>query len=344
MAAHALPDRALGRPNLEVIGMRVQKKEPIILKKLTRPEPRSVPGEKTVKRQISELELNCDETLHKPRRVTEPPPSKTYANEPDDLRLDAERNFRLEIFRKPLANYIETTQRLDGIRRGITIKLRKTLIEEHLRCCDNMHMSTGARFLSVVYLERCLSLRQCSKTQGNLFSLACISIASKYHESFQENYDQSKILRTTANGCGISMDEVMNEERRALRILEYDLFQPTAIFFMNYYLEKINMSDEDEIVFEMAKYLAELFQLEYYYLNHLYSVVALVCLYVAANHFQNIKLCRRLRVLKDQGVKSDFDKCLRDIANCFITNRNRHVSKKYAHHGKARIDFQLAAD
>ena len=352
MAAQTLPEVApFRRRNVDAVGMRLLQRDPVVVKRLPRPDPAKA-VDKKLKRQLSALELTCNETLvDKPRRVTEAP-SGTHANEAEDLRLDAERHFRLEIFRKPLANYIETTQRLD-LRRGITVKARKMLIEEHLRCCDRMNMSTGARFLSVVYLERCLSLRQCNKTQGNLFSLACISVASKYHESFQENYDQFEILKATATGCGYSMKTVMNEERRTLRILEYDLFQPTTIFFLHHYLEKINVSIEEETenVYEMAKYLSELFMLEYYSLNHLYSIVALVCLLVAAHHFQNLKLCKELRVLKNshEGGQVDFDKCFQDVAHCFATNNNNYVSKKYAQPrfkklSTERIDFVKIAD
>jgi cyclin B len=116
-----------------------------------------------------------------------------------------------------------------------------------------------------------------------LVGVSALFIASKYEEIYPPELKDFVYVTDKA----YTKKEILKMERTILTELSFDITYPTALRFLEIFIEISNcLFDEDAYFF--ARYLLELFLVEYKSINYLPSLIAASCL------FLTFKICRSL--------------------------------------------------
>tara|TARA_B110000977_G_scaffold1164_1_gene1674 strand:- start:8891 stop:9658 length:768 start_codon:yes stop_codon:yes gene_type:complete len=168
----------------------------------------------------------------------------------------------------PDPHYASTTQKdVNSVMRGILVDWLVEVAEEYKLSADTL-------YLSVTYIDRCLSVQPIARTKLQLLGVTCMLIASKYEEIYAPQVDEFCYITDNT----YSRDDVLQMERTVLDALEFELTQPTIKTFLRRTLRAAETDSKTEF---LANYLCELSMLEYGMLDFAPSVVAAASVSVA---------------------------------------------------------------
>ncbi|KAK4491860.1 hypothetical protein RD792_002639, partial [Penstemon davidsonii] len=166
-----------------------------------------------------------------------------------------------------LKNYMEIQGNITPQMRGILINW---LIEVHLK----FDLMEETLFLTVILLDRYLSLESIQKTEMQLVGLTALLLASKYEDFWHPRV--TDLVSISAEPY--NRDQMLQMEKKILKKLKFRLNEPTPYVFM---LRFLKAAQSDIKVEHLAFYLIELCLVQYEALNYKPSMLCASAVYVA---------------------------------------------------------------
>lgn len=233
-------------------------------------------------------------------------------------------------------NFISTTSKEDYITlkekelkykiNGDYIKNRKNLnkenLEEMIKWMSEIYVTgyleSETLMLSVNILNRILDLRDIDKSKLFLLGIGCLLIASKFEDIDENALTIDQLLIYSSNTYTI--DEIKTVERIILKEIDFTLYIPTSLTFLDFYLEGFS----DAKFYYLSKYICELSVSHYSMVKFLPSHIAIssICL---ARKMLNLSplICSEIKEYMKMEINNIFD-----ILSCII-ELNKIVIKKY---------------
>ncbi|RDX60205.1 putative cyclin-A3-1, partial [Mucuna pruriens] len=179
----------------------------------------------------------------------------------------------METKRRPMVDYIEKVQKV------VTANMRAILVDWLVDVAEEYKLLSETLHLSVLYIDRFLSVNHVNKLRLQLLGVSSMLVASKYEEINPPRVD--KFCSITDNTY--KKAEVVKMEAEILKSLNFELGNPTAITFLRRFLGVASEKQKTpnlKVEF-LACYLAELSLLDYDCVRFLPSVVAASVVFLA---------------------------------------------------------------
>ncbi|XP_075264157.1 uncharacterized protein LOC142356062 [Convolutriloba macropyga] len=156
---------------------------------------------------------------------------------------------------------------MEQVQRDINATMRGVLVDWMMEVAQEHQMVPETMYLSVMYLDRVLSVVPVPQRQLQLYGLTCVMLASKYEELFPAPIDEYVYLADNA----YTKEELKRCERDVLQALKYQLTVPTTRPFLKRCLQAAQGNSKLEF---LACYICELSLLDYGLLQFLPSQIA----------------------------------------------------------------------
>ncbi|KZV32909.1 hypothetical protein F511_01420 [Dorcoceras hygrometricum] len=166
-----------------------------------------------------------------------------------------------------MKNYMEIQKEITPQMRGILINW---LIEVHMK----FDLMEETLFLTVLLLDRYLSLEIIKKNEMQLVGLTALLLASKYEDFWHPRV--TDLISISAETY--TRDQVLKMEKEMLRKLKFRLNEPTLYVFM---LRFIRAAQADTKLKNLAFYLIEICLVEYEALSYKPSMLCASAIYLA---------------------------------------------------------------
>ncbi|XP_073308385.1 putative cyclin-B3-1 isoform X3 [Primulina huaijiensis] len=166
-----------------------------------------------------------------------------------------------------MKNYMEIQKEITPQMRGILINW---IIEVHTK----FDLMEETLFLTVLLLDRFLSLEIIKKNEMQLVGLTALLLASKYEDFWHPRV--ADLISISAETY--TRDQMLKMEKEMLRRLKFRLNEPTLYVFM---LRFIRAAQADTKLKHLAFYLIEICLVEYEALNYKPSMLCASAIYLA---------------------------------------------------------------
>jgi cyclin A len=232
-----------------------------------------------------------------------------------------------ERLRRPGTTYMESVQT------DINPAMRSILVDWLVEVGLEYRLSSDTLFMSVAFIDRFLSLRDVKRQQLQLVGITSMLVASKYEEIYAPQIDEFCFITDNT----YNREEVLNMEKDLLRLLEFDLTQPTTKTFLRRYIKAASAEISLDVVFEfLVSYLAELTLMDYSLLKYLPSQIAASCILLGLFLLGKPRWSGTLSHYSS-FVPKDLKQCTQTIHKLFLSaktsalpaSREKYASPKY---------------
>jgi len=205
----------------------------------------------------------------------------------------------LEHKKKINPNYMEEQK---DINEKMRIILIDWLIEVHLK----FKLLPETLFLTINFIDRYLQRNQTTRDKLQLIAVSSLLIACKYEEIYPPEI--SSFVYITDNAY--KKEDILSYELKILSTLDYDVTYPTQYRFLEIFLVKIGLTNDDIFLFKM-QYLLELSLSKLCFYKYSFLELVISCsLFLSENDIN-----------MTQNVLISFDLCnnfkkLENIKNC----------------------------
>ena len=222
----------------------------------------------------------------------------------------------------------------------INEKMRTVLIDWMCAVSEKFNLLHETLFLAANIVDRFLELEKVTKSKLQLVGVAALVIASKYEEIYPP--EVKDFIHVTERA--VTKEEVLKMEGLILRKIRFELSGPSILRFIERF-EKITSTSEQ--VHSLALYFAELQLLDYNMLNHLPSLIAAACVYLANKVVRSVTptwpdYAKTQSGHTDEEVKTCAKELLESIKvqekAATQATKKRFSSRKYLEASKTRID------
>lgn len=165
--------------------------------------------------------------------------------------------------------YLIDNEYLKKVQNEIKDTSRGFLVEWIIDVHRKFRLIPETLYVTVSIIDRYLSLLSIKKSQLHILGVAAILVATKYEEIYPP--DLKDLLSISENK--FSKEEVLQMEFSILTTLEFNLFVPSALRFLERYRKLSNTASDDQIFF-FAQYLCEISLLDAFLLKHRPSEIA----------------------------------------------------------------------
>lgn len=237
-------------------------------------------------------------------------------------------NLRLsERLRRPCTSYMESVQT------DINPAMRSILVDWLVEVGIEYRLSSDTLFMSVAFIDRFLSLRDVKRSKLQLVGITSMLVASKYEEIYAPQIEEFCFITDNT----YTREEVLNMEKDLLRLLEFDLTQPTTKTFLRRYIKAASAEIPLDVVFEfLVSYLAELSLMDYNLMQYLPSHIAASCILLGLFLLQKPRWSGTLYHYSSY-VPKDLKHCVESIHQLFLraktsqlpASREKYGSTKY---------------
>lgn len=177
-----------------------------------------------------------------------------------------------ELKRRPTATYMESVQS------DINPMMRSILLDWLVEVGQEYRLTSDTLFLSAAYIDRFLSLVDVKRNRLQLVGVTAMLVASKYEEIYAPQVEEFCYITDNT----YTREQVLDMEREVLRVLDFDLTQPTIKTFLRRYIKAASGEIPLDVSFEyLCSYLAELTLMDYGMLHYLPSTIAASCVTTA---------------------------------------------------------------
>ncbi|MCL7049672.1 hypothetical protein MKW94_003363 [Papaver nudicaule] len=172
--------------------------------------------------------------------------------------------------RRPMYDYIERIQE------DITVEMRGILVDRLVKLDEVYEFVEDTLYLTVSYIDRFLSSKSVHRQRLELLGLSCMFIAVKYEEIDHPSMEEFSCI---TNNAGITKDEMLKMEREILRLLNFEMGNPTIKTFLRRLITRVTAQEGSISALNLklkflGYYLAELSLLDYGCIKFLPSMVA----------------------------------------------------------------------
>ncbi|GAB4820095.1 hypothetical protein N2152v2_007141 [Parachlorella kessleri] len=180
-----------------------------------------------------------------------------------------------ETRRRPSTCYMESVQT------DINPMMRSILVDWLVEVAQEYRLTSDSLFLSVAYIDRFLSLVDVRRNKLQLVGVTSMLVASKYEEIYAPAIEEFCYITDNT----YTREQVLDMEREVLRVLEFDLTQPTTKTFLRRYIKAASGEIALDATYEfLCAYLGELTLMDYgmlhYLPSHIAAAIVLVALYM----------------------------------------------------------------
>lgn len=204
--------------------------------------------------------------------------------------------------------------------------MRGILVDWLIEVAEEYKLSADTLFLSVKYIDCCLSACAVARTQLQLVGVTCMLIASKYEEIYAPQVDEFCYITDNT----YTREDVLLMERTVLNALDFELTQPTTRLFLRQYFQAAECDAKVEFY---AYFLAELALLEYKLLKFSPSIVAAAALSLAMVTFGD-SVWSPILVHQTGICEEHFSECVSELRRCHSSvgkSSLRAALEKYSH-------------
>lgn len=232
-----------------------------------------------------------------------------------------------ETLRRPCTTYMESVQT------DINPAMRSILIDWLVEVGQEYRLSSDTLFLSVALIDRFLSLQDVRRNKLQLMGVTAILVASKYEEIYAPQVDEFCYITDNT----YSREAVLDTEREMLRVLGFDITQPTTKTFLRRYIKAASGEIPLDVTFEfLCSYLAELSLMDYALLGYLPSQIAASCTMLALYMLGKPRWSATLTHYSGYSPK-DLKSCVNALHQLFLSaktsslpaSRDKYASPKY---------------
>jgi len=232
-----------------------------------------------------------------------------------------------ERLRRPSTSYMESVQN------DINPAMRSILVDWLVEVGIEYRLSSDTLFLSVAFVDRFLSLRTLKRNTLQLVGITSMLVASKYEEIYAPNIEEFCFITDNT----YTREDVLSMEKELLRLLEFDLAQPSTKTFLRRYIKAASAEIHLDVVFEfLVSYLAELSLMDYTLLQYLPSHIAASCILLGLFLLNKPRWSGTLYHYSSY-VPKDLRHCVESIHRLFVgaktsqlpASREKYGSSKY---------------
>ncbi|XP_071691695.1 G2/mitotic-specific cyclin C13-1-like [Rutidosis leptorrhynchoides] len=237
-------------------------------------------------------------------------------------------SIEIEEKRRPLPNYMEMVQK------DVTIGMREILVDWLVEVAEEYKLVSDTLFLTVVYIDRYLSLRYLKRNRLQLLGVSCMLVASKIEEISHPHVEDFCYITDNT----YTKEEVVQMERHLLKFFDSESTHPTPKTFLRIF---IRAAQEDNMtscsLFEfLSWFLVELSLLDYDCLRFLPSMVAASAVFIAKFTLQPERHPWGLKMQRHSGyLPRELKDCVLVIHDLQLSRRassSRAIREKYSHH------------
>lgn len=238
------------------------------------------------------------------------------------------RNLRQsEKIRRPGTTYMESVQT------DINPAMRSILVDWLVEVGQEYKLTSDTLFLSVAYVDRYLSLCDVQRSRLQLVGITSMLVASKYEEIYAPQVDDFCFITDNT----YEKSDVLDTEKEILKVLDFDLTQPTTKTFLRRFIKAASGEIPLDIIFEfLCSYLAELTLMDYSMLNYLPSEIAASCVLLGLYLLGKPRWSTTLSFYSEYTPR-DLKSCTEAIHHLFVgaktsalpASREKYGSPKY---------------
>ena len=180
------------------------------------------------------------------------------------------------------------------------------LIEVHYR----FRFKSETLFQTVWIIDTYLSIQEIKRAKLQLLGIASLLISCKSNEIY---FPQLKEFTDITDGAYVK-DELIDMEKKVLKILDFNIVVPTPNDFYNI-IAKAFCFDQKQ--FYLGKYFLESALIDYRMIEYNPSVIAVSCAYIVMKFFgiENYKLLYKSEVVNDECPQKIIKEAARDICS-----------------------------
>ncbi|KAF3327226.1 cyclin-A3-1-like protein [Carex littledalei] len=248
---------------------------------------------------VSSVSVSTTGTNNEELEVEDPQMAAPYAS---DI-YQYLRSMEVEPKRRPLHNYMETTQ-VD-----LTADMRGVLIDWLVDVAEDYKLVSDTLYLTVSYVDRFLSYNAIKRDKLQLLGASSMLIASKYEDIIPPHVNDFCFV--TANTY--NKQEIVEMESDVLAFLKFEMGNPTVRTFLRRFIkdgQEYGKYSNLELEF-LAHYLAELSLIDYGCIKFLPSVVAASAVFLARFTLQPTNYPWSTKLERSTGYKvSELKECI----------------------------------
>jgi cyclin A len=192
----------------------------------------------------------------------------------------------------------------------ITNPMRVILVDWLVEVCDEFNLLPDTLFMSVSYVDRYLSLISIPRTKLQLVGVTGLYIAAKFEEIYPPEISEFAYITDDT----YTKKQIVQMEREMLKVLQYNLIQPSSYTFLMRYLkvsERISINF-DQITL-LSQYLCELaLQDAEPFLKYLPSVIASSALCLSRHSLNETPWPLILQYYSGYCI-ADLSNCIQDL-------------------------------
>ncbi|EPS73019.1 hypothetical protein M569_01737, partial [Genlisea aurea] len=239
-------------------------------------------------------------------------------------------SLELDPKRRPLSDYMEKIQK------DLNPSMRTVLIDWLVEVAEEYKLVSDTLYLAVSYIDRFLSTRSLIRKDLQLLGVTCMLIAAKYEESNPPKVEEFCYITDNT----YTKEEVVNMERNVLKLLDFQVGNPTVETFMRF----VSASDDLFFFFSQAsklkheclcRYIAELSLLDYGCVAYIPSLIAASAIFLARSTLRPDIHPWTLSLQKKTGYEArEMGECIKRLHDLQRGNgRNeRAIEQKYMDH------------
>lgn len=201
------------------------------------------------------------------------------ANQSTDSEIDNHFNcqYTKEIFehmRNTEMNHRPNSRYIDQTQSDINSTMRGILVDWLVEVCGEFELLPETLYLAVNITDRALGCIRIDRCKLQMIGVTALFISSKYYEMQPPSIDDFVYITDNT----YQKEEILAAESQILNALGFDLTVVTIIDFLDRYLKAAGAND---LVSDLAHFLAELTLQEYSMIGYLPSAVAASCVVLA---------------------------------------------------------------
>ncbi|GER42164.1 cyclin A3 [Striga asiatica] len=236
-------------------------------------------------------------------------------------------SLEVEVKRRPLSNYMEKVQE------DINPAMRAKLVDWLVEVAEEYKLVSDTLYLTVNYIDRYLSAHKLLRNRLQLLGVSCMLVASKYEEIKPPHIEDFCYMTDNM----YTKDEVMDMEREVLKLLDFEMGNPTTKTFLRFFTRVA----QEKLVFSnlqfdfLCNYLSELSLLDYGCVGHIPSLVAASVIFLARLIMQPESHPWTHALQKHTGYKPcELEECVLRLHSLFLKSEtySQAVRQKYSDH------------
>lgn len=213
-----------------------------------------------------------------------------------------------------------------ALQKDINDKMRAVLVDWLIDVHSQFKLSDETLFLAINTMDLYLSKKQIPKDYFQLLGITCLMIASKFTET--NNIDTKNCIMLTDNTY--TLKEIKLMEKDVLKTINYNITKPTVLRCLELLSTNFSLSNK---IYSLAKFLAEVFLLDYritkYHPSHIACSIIYIIMKMNNGLFPNYKSIQNFTFSNYDSIKECAENIVYLSQHIDMENQYKAIKKKY---------------